>query len=145
MTTPFFDTLKFKKLSANAKTPTKAFESDAGTDLYASESVQFKPGQIRAVSTGISFVLPKHSYGKVSDRSSMSVKGWRVGAGVIDETYTGECLVVLQNMTNETMSVNAGDKIAQLVVMPVFETSLEEVVEVPVAGRGKNGFGSSGF
>lgn len=144
MSTPFFDKLKFKKLSQEARSPTKVHGSDAGVDLYSLNYYEFHPGEQRIVNTGVCFELPKHSYGKIFDRSSMSVNGWRVGAGVIDQSYTGECKVVIQNMTNRLMKIEPGQKIAQLVVMPVFETELEEIQELPKTERGSNGFGSSG-
>lgn len=144
MSIPFFGTLKFKKLHPEARTPTKAHESDAGTDLYSLNYYEFHPGEIRTIHTGVAFELPTHTYGRVSDRSSMSVKGWRVGAGVIDSSYTGECLVVLQNMTRSLAKIEPGQKIAQLIVMPVYETTLEEIIELPKTERGAKGFGSSG-
>ena len=144
MSTPFFGVLKFKKLDTQAPAPTKAHTADAGTDLCSLNYMEFAPGEIRKVHTGISFEFPKHTYGKIFDRSSMAVEGWRVGAGVIDCNFAGECVVVLQNMTRSMMKIEPGQRVAQLVVMPVYETTLEEVQDIAEVGRGKNGFGSSG-
>lgn len=144
MTTPLFCTVKFTKLNPNAKTPTRAHESDAGNDLYALQGLIVPPGAIAFIPTGIAISLPPHTYGRVADRSSMSIKGWRVGAGVIDCSYTGEIAVVLQNMTQDRMSILPGQKVAQLIVTPVYEVDLEEVGELTSNARGTRGFGSSG-
>lgn len=145
MTQPFFDTLKVKKLHPNAKLPTRAHESDAGNDLYSLQDYRVAAGAIQVVRTGVGVQLPTHSYGRVADRSSMAVKGWRVGAGVIDHSYTGPVDVVLQNMTTHELCILAGQKVAQLIVTPVFECDIEEVADLATGARGASGFGSSGL
>ena len=86
MNQPFFAALKVKKLHPDAKLPTRAHESDAGNDLYALQDYRVGAGAIQVIRTGVGIQLPPHSYGRVADRSSMSVRGWRVGAGVIDSS-----------------------------------------------------------
>lgn len=145
MSQPFFATLKVKKLHPNAKMPTRAHESDAGNDLYALQDYRVGAGAIQVVRTGIGIQLPAHSYGRVADRSSMAVKGWRVGAGVIDQSYSGPVDVVIQNTTDHELAILGGQKVAQLIVTPVFECDIEEIQELASNERGARGFGSSGL
>lgn len=139
--------LEIKKLHPNATIPTKANPSDAGLDLYAVDVTEVPAGRYRLVSTGISVNIPEGWCGIVKSRSSVAVKqSCEVGAGVIDSGYTGEVRVLLRNHSERIQWFNAGDRIAQLLILPVPKVNVFEVKEFSnVPGeRGDKGFGSSG-
>jgi dUTP pyrophosphatase len=136
------DKLEVKRLNELALLPTRANPYDAGLDLYALESVPFKPGELVKVKTGIAVNIPKYCVGLIRDRSSVSLKNLKVTAGVIDHGYTGDISVVLTNHSDQYGCIQKGDKVAQLLVMPIY---LPHVIEVDFKGdRGEKGFGSSG-
>lgn len=138
--------LKFKKLREDAKPITKAHPSDLGWDLFALNDVILPPQSRALVNTGIAIRFPENIGGIIKDRSGMASKfGLHVMAGVIDPNYTGEIMVLLFNTNLIPVKLDKGDKIAQLVLMPVFQVSaLTEVTELGGTDRGAKGFGSSG-
>lgn len=142
---PNFD-LKFMKLSPNAVSPTKAYKSDLGWDLYTLETV-IVPSLARfTIRTGIAFQFPPGVGGILKDRSSVAAKqGLTILAGVIDPEYRGEILIVLFNTTRAPVEIKAGAKIAQMILMPTFfVTSFKEVADLEQSDRDQGGFGSSG-
>ena len=160
--------LQVKKIDKKAKLPTKAHSSDAGWDLYALEAIDIESQTPTKVRTGIAMAIPDGYFGLICDRSSMGVKGISRHAGVIDSSYRGEIIVCLNyvNMPefncemyhgyypgdesweiitrNHIYSIAAGDKIAQLVILPVPTLEIEEVKTLEITERGQGGFGSSG-
>lgn len=148
--------LKVKKLHENAKLPTKNSSLDAGWDLYALEDVDLVSGKVEKINTGIALEIPEGYYGQIFDRSSMGAKGIHVHGGVIDSSYRGPVMVCLNNTVPSSIKVDdkmwqhvfypvkAGDKIAQLVILPVPQVEVEEVEELGSSDRGEKGFGSSG-
>lgn len=145
--------LEIKKLTSTAKLPTKAYPSDLGYDLYSDEDVELSFPEVKKIKTGICIGFPKGWGGFIKDRSSMASKGFTVSGGVIDHEYTGEISVLISFMhpnIYERMSpstprkINKGDKIAQLVLIPVSDFQVVEVSELGDTSRGSNGFGSSG-
>jgi dUTP pyrophosphatase len=143
--------LKVKKLNENGKLPLRSNSTDAGLDLFASESVFIPHGSTAIVPTGISIETPSGYVSKIEDRSSMAAKGLRTGAGVVDSGYTGEIKVVIHNFSNKDGSmsmnrgyvVNKGDKIAQLLIYKVETPTTVEVQELGQSDRGFKGFGQS--
>lgn len=129
-----------------AKAPTKAYETDAGYDLYCTNSLFINTNQIVKIPTGVIAAIPPGHYGKVSDRSSMGLKGAKCLAGVIDSAYRGEISVLMTNLSKDTILINAGDKIAQLIIHKLYEGNMEvvDVTDLPSGERNSNGFGSSG-
>lgn len=132
--------------------PTRAYPTDAGLDLYLLEDV-FIPNMLtKVLPTGISINIPEGYVGKIEDRSSLAKDGLRTGGGIIDAGYNGEILVVMHNITNNTQYVageygkqlRAGDKIAQLLIIPVDTTGLMQTTYLWNSPRDNNGFGSSG-
>lgn len=121
--------------------PCKAHASDAGYDLYASETVLLWGNRPKKVSTDISVVLPPDTVGDIRPRSSLNARGVNVAYGTVDSGYRGELKVV---MSAPFYKVHKGDKIAQLVVLPLAKTASEVVTELPPSDRGKGGFGSTG-
>jgi dUTP pyrophosphatase len=136
--------LLIKKLNSNATLPTKAHETDAGYDLYASAPTSFKSSGV--VETGISVAIPPGYYGRVASRSGLSFKeDVEVGAGVVDESYRGEIKIKLYCHNPEhTVIIKQGDRVAQLIVTPYASPKISEVLKLPTSDRGEAGFGSTG-
>lgn len=140
--------LKVRKLHANATLPTKAHVGDLGYDLYASEYTYIPPDQVTLVPTGIAVRFPSGYGGLIRDRSSIATnrKIFTV-AGVIDEGYTGEIKIAFYNPGENDhgfyMSIQPGEKIAQMVLVPVTNFLIQEVDELEETSRGAQGFGSS--
>lgn len=135
--------IKVKRLHPAAKLPTRSYNS-AGYDLYASETTECLPGRVTPVPTGIATEIPPSYVGLVWDRSGMGKKGLTVFGGVIDEDYRGEWFVMLYNSTDQTYTVNAGDRVAQFLVQLVRQDAIVEVEMLTETERGANGFSSTG-
>lgn len=136
-------TLDFVRLSDQATLPTRAHPTDAGLDLYLPAAVKLLPGQATRIPLGLSVAIPEGCVGLILDRSSRAALNLKVVGGVIDAGYRGELAVVLVNHNKIPWRIAAGEKVAQLVVVPcllpqaVWAQSLEE------SERGENGFGST--
>jgi dUTP pyrophosphatase len=127
-----------------ATLPTRAHAHDAGLDLYASADTPYKPGEVFVVKTDVAVGIEPGFVGLVRDRSSVSKTGLKVTAGVVDAGYTGECCVVMLNLSGEHGCVRRGQKIAQLLIMPVATPAVVETYSLGESARGVKGFGSSG-
>ena len=114
--------IEYATTEFGVKQPTRSNPSDAGLDIYANlkEEVTLDPGQNKMIPTGLKFGIPHGYMLQVCNRSSMGAKkSLVVGAHVIDSGYEGEVFIDLHNIGTETQSINCGDKIAQLVLVPV--------------------------
>ncbi len=133
------------KLDTGAKMPVKAYETDAGYDLFARE-MQIVPAKESATfDTGVHIELPKGTVGMLKSKSGLNVRYGITSEGVIDVGYTGSIRVKLYNNSGRDYTVNAGDKISQLVILPLADVGELELVEsLEEKGRGTNGFGSTG-
>lgn len=135
-------------VAAPGQTPAYAQPGDAGADLRSSESLVLEPGERALVGTGISFALPEGYAAFVVPRSGLAVRnGITVlnSPGTIDAGYRGEIKVPLLNTDrSEAFHIAAGDRIAQLIVMPVSRAVFAPVSELPESERGAGGFGSTG-
>ena len=136
--------LYLKKLTETATTPIRATIGAAGLDLYADETVTIPEYHRAWVSTGIAVAVAPGYCGLVWPRSGLAGKGLDTSAGVIDCDFRGELKVLLCNGTHERKTVKAGDRIAQLLIMPVGMPNVIEVDALPATERGANGFGSTG-
>lgn len=142
--------LKIKKIRENAKVPKRATEGSAGLDLCAAidEPIVLKKGSTAVVPTGIAIALPSSDYGAfVFARSGLAVKhgiGLLNSVGVIDSDYRGEIMVGVINQIDEEYTVQPGERIAQMVIMPVSTMPVAEVEELEETERGAGGFGSTG-
>jgi dUTP pyrophosphatase len=117
----------------------------AGADLRAREAFDLAPGARAAVSTGVHVQIPPGHAGLVWPRSGLAVRhGIDTLAGVIDSDYRGEVRVVLVNHGSEPVRIEAGDRIAQLLVQPVQRVAFVRVESLDESERGKDGFGSTG-
>jgi dUTP pyrophosphatase len=139
--------LPVRRVRAEALLPERAYAGDAGLDLAACERVELAPGERSVVPTGLAVAVPEGYAGFVQPRSGLAARhGIAVvnSPGLIDAGYRGEIKVVLLNTDPaETFVAEAGERIAQLVVVPVPEVELREVEELPESERGARGFGSS--
>jgi dUTP pyrophosphatase len=139
--------MKIVLLHPKAVIPKYQTEGAAGFDLHAVEHYILTPGETILVSTGIAVAVPKGFELQIRPRSGLSLKtGLRVAnaPGTVDEDYRGEIKVIMQNTSNETAFIAAGDRIAQGVVCPVVQVEFEAVTELDETERGSNGFGSTG-
>ena len=129
--------------------PAYAHPDDAGADLVAAEAVRLEPGERALVGTGVRIALPEGHAAFVVPRSGLAAKhGITIvnAPGTIDAGYRGEIKVALLNTdAREAYEVAAGDRIAQLIVMPVQQARFLAVTELPESGRGEGGFGSTGY
>lgn len=131
-------------LDEGAKMPTRAHSTDAGLDLYAMKS-NFIPANGYAIfDTGVHIELPPNTAGFLKSKSGLNVKYGLTSEGVIDVGYTGSIVVKLYNNSNQGYFVDKGDKISQLVILPILTPDLELVESLGDTERGNNGFGSSG-
>ena len=139
--------LKVKKLNPDAILPSYAREGDAGLDLFAVKSLVITPGTSALVPTGIAIQLPSGTEAKVRPRSGLALKHAITvlnTPGTVDEGYRGEVGVILINHGTTAFHVNAGMKIAQMVVSPRIQVAVVEVAELSDTERGAGGFGSTG-
>ena len=139
--------LPIQRLRDDAVVPERAYAGDAGLDLSACEQVELGPGERALVGTGLAVAIPEGYAGFVQPRSGLAARnGLTVvnSPGLVDSGYRGELRVVLLNTdASEPFVVEAGMRIAQLVVLPIPELELVEVDELPPSERGVRGFGSS--
>jgi dUTP pyrophosphatase len=140
-------TVGFKRIHPDAVLPAYAHASDAGMDLRSVEDVVVPRGGRALVHTGLVMALPPMHEGQVRPRSGLALKhGVTVlnTPGTIDAGYRGEVGVILANFGEADFAVKKGDKIAQLVVAPALQPSVEEIDVVDETDRGAGGFGSTG-
>ena len=136
--------LKVKLLDPKAKVPSRALPGDLGFDLFALETVAVQPGQTIAAKTGVAFEFPDGWGAFVKARSSQGKVGVAIYGGVVDSGYRGEVAVMLNNSSDDIVIYSAGDKIGQLVLIPVFPGTITQVEELATSDRGERGFGSTG-
>lgn len=142
--------LKIKRLSSLARIPVRSTEGSAGLDLCAAleQPLSVLPGGRVSVPTGIAIALPdRETVGLVFARSGLAVKHGMTlsnGVGVIDSDYTGEIRVGMINQSDTVYTIEPGERIAQLLVVPVLLPPTVEVDTLEETGRGAGGFGSTG-
>lgn len=137
--------IKVQKLHANAKLPEYAHDTDAGMDIFSIETVGILPKSRVIISTGIAIELPPGYVCLVWDKSGLAFKqGITCLGGVIDAGYRGEYKICLYNTADEAYTINAGDKIAQILIQEVKHAQIVEVKKLEDSLRKTKGFGSSG-
>lgn len=142
--------LKIKLLSPNAVLPRYATPGAAAMDLTAciDEAVTIAPRQLVTLPTGIAVALPSAEYvALVFARSGLGVKhgvSLSNGVGVIDSDYRGEIRVGLTNLSDVPYTIQPGDRVAQLAIVPVTQAHVTQVTELDETARGTGGFGSTG-
>jgi dUTP pyrophosphatase len=140
--------LRVVKLREEASLPSRAHEGDAGLDLHSSEAVTIGPGERASVATGIAVEVPDGHAGLVLPRSGLAARHGIAlvnAPGLIDSGYRGEVRVLLLNTDRErAFDVEAGDRIAQLLLVPYTHAEPTAASELAASTRGDGGFGSSG-
>lgn len=139
--------LPIRRLHPDAVVPAYAHEGDAGLDLVAVEPVHLAPGERAAVPTGWAMAIPTGWVGLVHPRSGLALKQGLTVAnapGTIDAGYRGEVKVLVVNLGTERVHVDAGQRIAQLLLQRVGRAIVAEVDDLDDTGRGAGGFGSTG-
>ena len=142
--------IALEKLHPQAVLPRYATPSSAGADLCAllqEDSIMIEAGETKLLHTGIAVAIPEGYVGLICARSGLSVKEGLAPAnkvGVIDADYRGELMVALHNHSQEERKVTQGQRIAQLLIMPVVQGEFTEVSSLSSTERGEGGFGSTG-
>lgn len=135
------------KLDLNLPTPRYAHPGDGGVDLYARADTPLEPGARIMVPTGVAVAIPEGFAGLVTPRSGLAAEhGITIvnTPGLVDSGYRGELTVLLVNHGATELKILRGDRIGQLVVVPVVEQEFEIVDDLPSSTRGEGGFGSTG-
>ena len=137
-----------KKLEPSVKLPSYKTSGAAGMDLmaYIEKSIELKPGESSLVPTGLAVAFPEEYEIQIRPRSGLAAKN-NISVlntpGTIDSDYRGEIKVIIYNYGNEDFIVNNEDRIAQMILTPVFKMEFEETNDLPQTIRGKGGFGST--
>lgn len=142
-------TINLKKVNENAIIPTQGHKADAGYDLYACLEMDniIYPGETLKIPTGIAVEIPEGYFGGVFARSGLATKqGLRPAncVGVVDAPYRGEIIVALYNDSKTPQRISHGDRVAQLVMIPILSIEFNVVDELSETNRGSGGFGSTG-
>lgn len=131
-------------LENGAYMPSRGYRTDAGLDLRTPKAVTVPAYGSAIVDTGVHVALPRGCAGLLVSKSGLNVKHDITSIGLVDEGYTGSIVVKLYNHGGGDRVFEAGDRITQLVVIPVIRESLEQVSSFNPTERGDNGFGSTG-
>ena len=131
-------------LDPGAIMPTRAHETDAGLDLYAMEKNLIPAGGSVCFDTGVHMQIPAGYVGMVKSKSGLNVRFGITSEGVIDAGYTGSIMVKLYNHGENAVVIEQGQKISQLVLLPIITPELELVDSLEETERGTGGFGSTG-
>ena len=141
--------INLKRLNNLAKVPTRGSKYAAGYDLYAATDkiIDIAPHSTIKIGTGFAFEIPYGTFGAIFPRSGIATKrGLRPAncVGVVDADYRGEVIVALHNDTDEIQSIEPGERIAQLIILPYLAVDFNETDELSDTIRGASGFGDSG-
>ena len=136
--------LRVKLEHEMSQLPFRSSAESAGLDIYAIEDCQCIPNIFQKIDVGLCMAIPCGYFGMVANRSSMIVKEIEVQAGIIDADYRGRLFICLKNRGQNTYNIKQGDRIAQLLILPIFKGSIinDDVLSQTI--RGIEGFGSSG-
>ena len=139
----------FKKLNSKVKLPSYKTKGSSGMDLMAflNEPISITPQTSKLIPTGISIAIPENTEIQIRPRSGLAAKkniSILNTPGTIDSDYRGELKVILYNHGDKEFIVNNGDRIAQMVLVPIIKATFEEVENLPETIRGEGGFGSTG-
>ena len=131
-------------LDDGATMPTRAHEYDAGLDLYAAEPVRIWPHSWQAVETGVRVAIPQGFVGLLTSKSGLMRHKGMTCRGTIDSGYTGTIQAIMFNHSDTHIEIRKGEKVTQLVIMPIIRPELELVDKLEETERGAGGFGSTG-
>ncbi len=138
------DILKIEKLDPQAKLPKKAHASDAGFDLFSLENYSIPAYGQALIKTGLKIVIPEGFAGLIWDKSGLASLGYTTMGGVIDSNYRGEIKVVFKNLSEDIVNIEAGQKIAQLLIQKIENLEIKETNIDDKTSRQESGFGSTG-
>lgn len=139
------DRLLYVVPSGHVFVPTRGYPGDAGLDLYCAENRTIDPGKWVDVDLGIQIALPHGTWALLTGRSStLRRRGLLVNQGIIDNGYRGPLFANMVNMTDEPVEIRVGERLVQLVILPVWAGQAVACTELPWASRGDAGFGSTG-
>ncbi len=136
--------MKVKKLDPRAKLPLRAHPTDSGADLFALTRTVLPAHTITKVHTGVAVELPENTSGIIWGKSSVESQGIKAMAGLVDAPYRGELIVCMYNLNDTDFVFEAGQKVAQLVVLPTLYPAFEEADTLSDTTRAQGGFGSTG-
>ena len=131
-------------LDKGAYMPERAHDTDAGIDIKTPIGFILSKGGSKVIDTGVHIELPAGTVGMLKSKSGLNVKHGILNEGVVDVGYTGSIRVKLYNNGGSDVIFNEGDKISQLVIIPILTPKLEQVDSLEETERGENGFGSTG-
>lgn len=131
-------------LDDGAKMPDRAHSTDGGADLFSRETVTIYPGEAYTFDTGVHMAIPLGYAGLLVSKSGLNVKHGLLSDGLIDSGYSGSICVKLYNHGHEPYTVHDGDKISQIVMIPVMLCGFLLVESLEETERGNGGFGSTG-
>lgn len=132
------------KLAPTAYPPVRAHDTDAGADIRTPDGFTLKAHSSEIIATGVHVQLPPNTVGMLKSKSGLNIRYGIVSEGVIDEGFSGEIIVKLYNLSDYDHRFQRGDKITQLVVMPVHYVTYEQVESIDGGERGTDGYGSTG-
>lgn len=138
------DPVKIQLLTELAILPTRHIPESIGLDLYSAETTEILPWSTAKIRTDLAIQVPEGTYGRIAPRSGLSLQGVLVIGGVIDRDYRGNVGIALFNLTNDTVQIAHGARIAQLICERASLSELQVVAVLPETSRGVLGFGSSG-
>ena len=136
--------LQVVKITDKATFPTKAYRNSAGHDLYTAYDYKIPAQGKKKIMTDIRVKVPEGTYGRIAPRSGPAMQNHiSIGAGVVDEDYTGNLSILVFNLSNSEFDIKAGDSVAQLICEKIALPTLIEVTSLTQTERGEKGFGSS--
>jgi len=138
--------VKIKLLTRSALVPVKKSSDAAAYDIFSNETLTLPPRMVTTIRTGIVLEIPRGWKGEIYSRSGLALKGVVVAnqPGKIDSDYRGPIQILLLNWTSSYISIERGDRIAQLEINPVYDVDFVEVDELSKTDRGEGGLGSTG-
>jgi dUTP pyrophosphatase len=138
--------LNVKKFFSDVSLPEYALSSDVGFDIRANETVSLSPFEQKPVRTGLAIQIPEGCVGLIRDRAGMTTKmNVHTAAGTFDPAYRGEISVVLINFSDESIEIEKGMRIAQMIIIPIVKVKIKEVKQLPISERYDRSFGSTGI
>ena len=136
--------LQVVKITDKATLPSKAYRNSAGHDLYSAYDYKIPAQGKEKIMTDIWVKVPEGTYGRIAPRSGPAMQNHiSIGAGVVDEDYTGNLSILVFNLSNSEFNIKAGDSVAQLICEKIALPTLIEVTSLTQTERGEKGFGSS--
>lgn len=136
--------MKFQRFDTHIKVPTRSHEFDAGLDIYSPCSFTLQPGETLHLNLMVGFEIPHGYVGEIVERSSQGKDGITSFGRFVDSDYTGPVHVNIHNASTVNYEIKEGNRVCQMVIVPILRENLEEVDRLPDTQRGDGGHGSTG-